>query len=114
MSPDVSRKELAAKIASRLGDRLSAFRLVYEAYTRTGLAAPNPRRMRITPYQLLPMTAVLVAIDRNPTVCTMSIVSCAMDCWVFPAPKSIGRLPLGNHRVLLQTCGLNSERKHLN
>jgi hypothetical protein len=74
MSPEAGRKETAAKIASCPGDWLSAFRLVYEAYTRTGLAAPNPRGMRITPYQLLPTTEVLVATDGERAVCTLSIV----------------------------------------
>jgi predicted N-acetyltransferase YhbS len=62
------------RVASCLHDWLSAFRLVYEAYTRTGLAAPNPRGMRITPYQLLPTTEVFVAADGDRPVCTLSLV----------------------------------------
>jgi predicted N-acetyltransferase YhbS len=74
LPPAGCRKETAVRVASCLNDWLSAFRLVYEAYTRTGLAAPNPRGMRITPYQLLPTTEVFVATDGDRAVCTLSLV----------------------------------------
>ena len=57
-----------------VGELRSAFALVYEAYTHKGLAEPNPCGMRVTPYQLLPTTEVLVAIDHHRVVCTASVV----------------------------------------
>jgi hypothetical protein len=71
---DVCRSEPYAKIASRLNEWRSAFALVHEAYTLKGLAEPNPLGMRVTPYQLLPTTEVLVAIDHHCVVCTASVV----------------------------------------
>ena len=73
-SSDACRMEPEVKIASRVGEWRSAFALVYEAYTHKGLAEPNPRGMRVTPYQLLPTTEVLVAIDHHRVVCTASVV----------------------------------------
>ena len=66
--------ESEVKIAARVGEFRSAFALVYEAYTRAGLAEPNPCGMRVTPYQLLPTTEVLVAIEQHRVVCTASVV----------------------------------------
>ena len=76
-SSDACRSEASeaeARIATRVGDWLSAFALVYEAYTHKGLAEPNPRGMRVTPYQLLPTTEILVAVDHHRVVCTASVV----------------------------------------
>jgi len=68
------QKEAAIRLASCRSDWLSAFRLIYEAYTRTGLATANPRGMRVTPYQLLPTTEILVATEKDRVVCTLSVV----------------------------------------
>jgi hypothetical protein len=71
---DVGRMVPEVKIASRLDEFRSAFALVYDAYTRAGLATANPCGMRVTPYQLLPTTEVLLATDQNRVVCTASLV----------------------------------------
>lgn len=62
------------KIASRREELYAAFRLVYEAYLRSGLTPPNPYGIRVTPYQLLPTTEIFVAKSRSEVICTMSLV----------------------------------------
>jgi N-acyl-L-homoserine lactone synthetase len=66
--------EAVVKIASCAGDWISAFALIYDAYVRSDLALPNPCRLRVTPYQLLPTTEILIATHRNRVICTMSLV----------------------------------------
>ena len=63
------------KIASTLKERASAFRLVYESYLHVGACRPNAHRMRVTPYQLLPTTDILIAQCHGETIFTMSLVS---------------------------------------
>lgn len=62
------------RIAQTRDDYCGAFRLVYEAYLRAGLSRPNPFGMRITPYQLLPTTEVLVAVHHGEIIATLSLV----------------------------------------
>lgn len=64
----------AFRIAQGYDDYCGAFRLVYEAYLRAGLTRPNPFRMRVTPYQLLPTTEVLVAVHQGEVIATLSLV----------------------------------------
>ncbi len=66
--------EIDFRIAASREDFRGAFRLVYQAYVRGGLAATNPYRMRVTPYQLLPTTEVFVAARGTEVVATMSLV----------------------------------------
>lgn len=63
------------KIASQRGEFEAAYRLVHDAYVRQGLTEPLRSGMRITPYQLLPTTDVLVALVRDEVFCTMSLVA---------------------------------------
>lgn len=61
-------------IARARREYLGAFRLVYQAYVDAGLAKPNPFGMRVTPFQLLPSTEVMVAVRGSDVVATVSLV----------------------------------------
>ena len=65
---------LEYKVADSPAEREAAFRLVYEAYVRSGLAEPNPYRLRVTPFHLLPTTTVFVAKCQAEVVCTVTLV----------------------------------------
>ena len=65
--------ELEVKIARSKEELLAAFRLVYQSYSRSGLVASNPSRLRLTPYHLLPESEVLVAKARGIVISTMSL-----------------------------------------
>jgi hypothetical protein len=62
------------KVAETRGEREAAFRLVYEAYRASGLIEENPFRMRVTPYLLVPTTAVFLAVYQDRPVYTVSLV----------------------------------------
>lgn len=62
------------QVAQRPEQFYGAFELVYNAYVRSGLAEPNPYRMRVTPYQLLPTTQVFVAVKGSEVIGTVSLV----------------------------------------
>lgn len=66
--------DIEYRIARTRQERAAAFRLVYESYLRSGLGQPNPYRMRITPYHLLPTTEIFVAVFRHTPILTMSLV----------------------------------------
>jgi hypothetical protein len=68
-------------IAGTRRERESAFRLIYEAYTRAGLGQPNDAGMRVTPYHLLPTTTIFIAtLDSGPEAGTVfSTVSLVID-----------------------------------
>jgi hypothetical protein len=68
-------RDVAFKIADRQEELRCAFRLVYQAYVAAGLSQPNPQRMRITPWHLLPTTEVLVATLRDEVIGTVSLVA---------------------------------------
>lgn len=70
----VTHQGLEYKVADTPAEREAAFRLVYEAYVRSGLAQPNPYRLRVTPYHLLPTTTVFVAKSGGEVVCTVTLV----------------------------------------
>ena len=57
-----------------MAERKAAFRLVYRSYLRAGLIEPNPHRMRVTPYHLLPTTMIFVAKLDGTVISTMSLV----------------------------------------
>ncbi len=48
-------------IAQTRSQREAAFRLIYQAYVRSGLGVPNAHEMRVTPYHLLPTTTIFTA-----------------------------------------------------
>jgi hypothetical protein len=66
--------DLEYKIAATRDEREAAFRLVYDAYLRSGLCAPNPHEMRVTPYHLLPTTETFIAACLGKVVSTVTLV----------------------------------------
>lgn len=70
----VTEPALEYKVADSPSEREAAFRLVYEAYLRSGLAEPNRYGLRVTPYHLLPTTTVFVAKSHGDVVCTVTLV----------------------------------------
>jgi len=62
------------KIAEYREEREAAFRLIYDAYTHSGLMKPNPTRMRVTPYHLLPTTDVFLAVRDDEVLCTLTLI----------------------------------------
>lgn len=74
-SASVDRSRVLFKIASSMAERRAAFRLVYRSYLRARLIDSNPHRMRVTPFHLLPTTAVFVAKLRNRVISTVSLVA---------------------------------------
>ena len=71
---DIRRFPIAIKVASTRDERAAAFRLVYRRYLESGLCAPNPSEMRVTPYQLLPTTTIFVAVYQGEVIFTLSLV----------------------------------------
>lgn len=66
--------DIECKIAVTRKEREAAFRLVYNSYLRAGLGQPNPHKMRVTPYHLLPTTEVFIATCDGEAVFTVSLV----------------------------------------
>ncbi len=62
------------KVADTPEERRDAFRLVYDSYLQTGLAEPNPHRVRVTPYHLLTTTHIFVARYQGEVVSTLSLI----------------------------------------
>ncbi|NIP85114.1 MAG: hypothetical protein GTO03_05965 [Planctomycetales bacterium] len=62
-------------MASTRADLEGAFRLIYQAYLRSGLATSNRFGMRVTPYHLLSTTDVFLAKCRHEPICTASLVA---------------------------------------
>src|SRR5690606_3507969 len=57
----VPRERWRCSIAATRAERERAFRLIYDAYVRSGLGTPNAWQMRVTPYHLLPTTTIFNA-----------------------------------------------------
>lgn len=55
------RENWRCQIAASREQREAAFKLIYDAYVRSGLGVPNPHRMRVTPYHLLASTTIFTA-----------------------------------------------------
>jgi hypothetical protein len=55
-------------------ERAAAFRLVHDAYSRSGLMQPNAHRMRVTSHHILPKTAIFNATHDGRVIYTMSMV----------------------------------------
>ena len=68
-------EDIECRIATCREEREAAFRLVYRSYLEAGLGQPNRYQMRVTPYHLLPSTEVFVAVLRDETVFTVSLIS---------------------------------------
>jgi hypothetical protein len=66
--------EISIKIAANREERRGAFRLAYQSYLRSGLCDPCDAELRVTPYQLLPTTDVIIAQLRGEVISTLSLV----------------------------------------
>jgi hypothetical protein len=66
--------DIAIKVAATREELAGAFRLAYQSYLRAGLCNPCAEELRITPYQLLPTTEVIVAELRGEIISTLSLV----------------------------------------
>lgn len=61
-------------LARSRSDLTAAFRLLYNAYVRAGLAVENDQQLRLTPFHLRPETEVFVAKLRGEVIATMTMV----------------------------------------
>jgi len=62
------------KLATTLGERVAALRLVYNVYLNAGLIRPNPHNLRVTPYHLVPTTKIFLAVENGEILYTMSVI----------------------------------------
>ncbi len=63
------------KIADCQEEREAAFRLIHDAYMKSGLMEPNAAGMRVTPHHCLPTTDLFVAYHGDQLIYTMSLIS---------------------------------------
>lgn len=66
---------LICKIADSIDEWQAAFSTVYDRYRACGLIDPNPYRMRVLPYHLLPTTNTFVALQNGLVACTATLVT---------------------------------------
>ena len=62
------------KLTASREDLEATFRLLHVAYVESGIAYPNPQRLRATPYHLFPSTEVAVAAYPGQVACTATLV----------------------------------------
>lgn len=62
------------KIADCRQEREDAFRLIHDVYVSAGLMTPNPARMRVTSFHLLPTTDLFVAYHKKTVIYTMTLI----------------------------------------
>jgi hypothetical protein len=67
-------KSVVYKIAQCQSEREAAFKLVYDRYVDAGLIEPNQRAIRVTPFQLLNSTDIVIAVLRGKVVSTVSLI----------------------------------------
>ncbi|WP_182871040.1 N-acyl amino acid synthase FeeM domain-containing protein [Rhodopirellula sp. JC639] len=75
MSERLSVDGVTYKIASCREEREDAFRLIHDAYVKSGLMTPNKTRMRVTPFHLLPTTDLFIAYHNGNVIYTMTLIS---------------------------------------
>jgi hypothetical protein len=66
--------EITIKVAASREERCGAFQLAYNSYCRAGLCDERPEGLRVTPYQLLPTTDIIIAELRGEVISTLSLV----------------------------------------
>ncbi|MEP6692333.1 MAG: hypothetical protein ABJD07_14325 [Gemmatimonadaceae bacterium] len=62
------------KLASTPEEREGAFRLVHDSYTRKGLLDSAPTGLKVTPYDVMPSTAIFIAMRGGAVVGTLSLI----------------------------------------
>ena len=65
--------DVQLKVASTREEREATFRLIYNAYSRSGLCEPNSYGMRFTQHQMLSTTDIFIAKLRGEVICTLSL-----------------------------------------
>jgi len=63
------------KVADSREEREAAMRLVYDSYVKAGLIARNRYGMRVTPYHLLPLTDIFVALKDRQVAYTVTLIT---------------------------------------
>lgn len=71
---ELTTADVEYKIASSREERAAAFRLVYDAYLKSGLVEPNYHQMRVTPYHLQADTEVFIAVLQGKVIFTVSLI----------------------------------------
>jgi hypothetical protein len=66
--------QVSIKVAATREERQGAFQLAYQSYFNAGLCASCNEGVRITPYQLLSTTDIIVAQLRGEVISTLSLV----------------------------------------
>ena len=62
------------RIATTRAEREATFAMIYDAYLAGGLCEPNPWRVRVTPYHLLPTTDIFMAVHQGEVMLTYTVV----------------------------------------
>jgi hypothetical protein len=70
----LTTSDVRYRIAATREERAAAFQLVYSSYLKAGLGEPNPHKMRVMPYHLLPTTEIFLATLGDTPIFTMSLV----------------------------------------
>jgi hypothetical protein len=67
-------EDIQLRVAATREERQATFELIYRSYLRAGLCSQMDCGMRITPYQLVPSTDVIIAELRGQVISTVSLV----------------------------------------
>jgi len=62
------------KVADSLDDVTAALSLVHDSYVELGLMAPHPSGLRLLPHHLLPETRILLALEQDEVVATLTLI----------------------------------------
>lgn len=74
LSPVYSNTQLTYKLATTTDELKQAFQLTQKSYVREGYAQGSGEEIRITAYNLLPETSVIVALKEQTVVATISVI----------------------------------------
>lgn len=67
-------RELSFKVATTQQEYLQALEILHQCYLEKGYTKKNKSNIRVTPYHLLPITTVLLALWKNEIIGTISII----------------------------------------
>lgn len=73
-APTPAGGEIEFKLAENQDERKAAFQLCHDAYVQAGLMLPRRCRMRVLPHQLLPTSAVFIAVRGGRVISTVSLI----------------------------------------
>jgi hypothetical protein len=66
--------DIQLRVAATRDERQATFELIYRSYLRAGLCTQADAGLRVTPYQLLPSTDIILAELRGQVISTVSLV----------------------------------------